>query len=455
MPLDSRILRLAAVCWKRGLVCLLAFAVSGAAIYVLGERRVADQRTYEATAVVRQEVREPVPSDGPPSAAAERTTEEDLRRQILADINLRRALGPSAGPQDGDPGILQETRQNLHVAVRDITPGTREIAIRGSGQAPEGVVHLVNRLARQYAEEHHTKLEAAARQQHQAAQQEAAAARRQWDRARANLDRLLGECLRLPPAEPPAPRQAVPPPPPATVVNPRWLELDARRAELVRTREELLIDRTPVHPEVRELELRIAELEAEQGTIPQEIAAAPTPSDAPANRPGPESAASTSPQQGTALPSPADANRREAELADLRARVEETRQRYEEQADAERRAREAYQRVPAVEVILAERSELVATASQRPRLLLLALSAALATALGTGMMLLGTTGDTPLATPEQVARAVPVPILGTVPIPASTPAEPAPAHSTGARVTAACGILLILASLAVAVAATV
>ncbi len=57
----------------------------------------------------------------------------------------------------------------------------------------------------------------------------------------------------------------------AMVMNPRWLELERQSAELTRRREELMIDRTPLHPAVMEVSDKIVEIERKMADIPREI----------------------------------------------------------------------------------------------------------------------------------------------------------------------------------------
>ena len=69
--------------------------------------------------------------------------------------------------------------------------------------------------------------------------------------------------------------------PPATVENPRWAEICRRLTDLEERRKVLLFERTPLHPSVQEIEMRIADVRREMASIPPKItqeSAVPPPS---------------------------------------------------------------------------------------------------------------------------------------------------------------------------------
>ena len=74
----------------------------------------------------------------------------------------------------------------------------------------------------------------------------------------------------------------VAPPQPATIENPRWTETRRRLADLEERRKILLFERTPLHPSVQEIEMRIADVRREMAAIPPTIAQASPPTAVPA-----------------------------------------------------------------------------------------------------------------------------------------------------------------------------
>ena len=55
------------------------------------------------------------------------------------------------------------------------------------------------------------------------------------------------------------------------VDNPEWVELDRQLGELQRRHDDLLKDRTPLHPAVQDLALRIEELQRQMANMPRQI----------------------------------------------------------------------------------------------------------------------------------------------------------------------------------------
>ena len=53
--------------------------------------------------------------------------------------------------------------------------------------------------------------------------------------------------------------------------NPLWLDLQRQVADLERRRDQLLVDRTPLHPSVQEIEGRLAEVKEQFAATPRQI----------------------------------------------------------------------------------------------------------------------------------------------------------------------------------------
>ena len=118
--------------------------------------------------------------------------------------------------------------------------------------------------------------------------------------------------------------------PPLMVDNPQWLDLDRQLAAMQQRHDQLLVDRTPFHPAVRELAERIEGVRDQLAATPRQI---------PDTKPRPV-AAPVIPD--TPAISPAD----QATLDALTAAVERSRQACEEAASVEKKALEEQQTGP-------------------------------------------------------------------------------------------------------------
>jgi hypothetical protein len=67
------------------------------------------------------------------------------------------------------------------------------------------------------------------------------------------------------------------PPPPTTVENPRWTDVSGRLADLEERKRNLLLDCTPLHPLVQEIETQIAAVRRQLVLIPPKISRDPPP----------------------------------------------------------------------------------------------------------------------------------------------------------------------------------
>jgi hypothetical protein len=263
-------------------------------------------------------------------------------------------------------------------------------------------------------------------------------------------------------ASQPASSSSPPPsPPPPMIDNPRWLELRGRLAELQQRREKLLIDRTPMHPAVREIDVRIAEGEEKMAAVPRQIPA-PT---ADGTR-----AVSTAGQAGggaqlaaaprLALPSvpspmpdkPAVAPNSQM-LDELTAAVTQARRACDEAELAEKRAVQHQQAGPQLAIEPAE-------AVQNPvqvdygwhRLVWSALGSGMFMAFGLAVVSLGTSIQPPVASVAEVEAALGAAIIATIPIGGPIADLTVSARQTRRRRTAiTIGVLLIVACGMVAV----
>ncbi len=198
---------------------------------------------------------------------------------------------------------------------------------------------------------------------------------------------------------------------PSMVANPRWLELERQSAELIRHREELLVDRTNLHPVVREVSDKIVEIQRRMAGIPREI---------------PDSQARSTPGGTGETPVPPIAERLEKgyqrKLAELTAAVERTRKTCEEAEFAERRAMQRMQSEPQYSV---ERARLVENPPSVDygwrRLMWTTLAAGLMMAFGAGSLSLGAGIEPPVTTAAEVRAKTGKSVIGTIPADDSTP----------------------------------
>ena len=238
--------------------------------------------------------------------------------------------------------------------------------------------------------------------------------------------------------------------------NPEWLDLDKQRADLERSRARLLLDRTPLHPEVQEVDAQLADLQQQLSRIPRQIPAEPA---EPANQAGggenalprgaPVSQAPVpmppSPEPWVEEPKPqwhADAAKGFAARSEALKRAE---QRAEQLAQKERQAWQRQLATPPIDLGLARRAEVVEPSGRRLRLLLTALIAGVTVAAGAGMLSTGLgSGDLPFATPSEAQAMLPVPVVGVISAGAPRGGIPSTAGNSADRwIALLCGVALV------------
>jgi len=151
-------------------LCVLAFAATGAAVYRLGAKQAHRADRYMAAATIHHRLG--------PSAAPRACSSEPLsvpyavgvEAEILSQQSLQRALrklglradnAASSGLLTGPNQTIEQARQSLRVSsTKTSQPAELEISISCTDEDPGRVVRLVNALAEGYAEEHRAKREA-------------------------------------------------------------------------------------------------------------------------------------------------------------------------------------------------------------------------------------------------------------------------------------------------------
>jgi hypothetical protein len=445
------------------LLYLAVFAVTGVAVYRWGLAEPQPSKaakSYISTATIRLR--------DASQAAADR---QKIQQWITSKQNIYRAvrqLGlPARPPADEDPlatatRVSGEVSRSLRVTADGTSvPGELAISVTYKNPSPRYSAELANTLAECYAEDYRTQWERRGEQACAQARQSTDRARQDFLQAKSHLDEFSQEHFGPPRARQPANEDSLPSPrlrgegpgvrgpakdpskgpagdghakptdaqqgnpqTPATAMpsnaapvdNPEWVELSGKLAALRQRRAELLTDRTPLHPEVQEIQLQIAALIKQLSTTPRKIAA-PSPGE-----PGAPTAQSSHAQgpATTARGTPGRAAGERAAAARTFQTLEEAADRateaYLHAVDAERQAWQQRQQKPPIKLDLATPIQVSAShVLPRPSLLLAALAVGLAVAAGVAMISAGAAVQFPLTTIEEARKALPVPIVGTIP----------------------------------------
>ena len=160
-----------------------------------------------------------------------------------------------------------EVRENLHIEAQRSGQQT-VVAISLSSLPAETIVPMVNVVASAYSQACRAEWKLHLEQAYSAAQEKVRQTERQAFEAQTRFELLRDRRLRAL-----ANLRPVAPPQPATIENPRWTEICRRLADLEERRKVLLFERTPLHPSVQEIEMRIADVRREMASIPPKISA--------------------------------------------------------------------------------------------------------------------------------------------------------------------------------------
>jgi len=289
-----------------------------------------------------------------------------------------------------------EVRDHLEMVVEQSGEMT-VVSISLSDLPPESIVPLDNVVASAYAQCCRSQWKMEVEQACFTTQEKVREARRavetadaRWESLRQRQDERTAAAGKKPEASAPA-----------LVENPQWTEAARRLAELEEKRRVLLFNRTPLHPSVQEIEMRIGEARREMSSIPEKIAqwspgVQSSPTLPPVALEELESARQSSTAAHGQLQKAEDAARSAlaARSGDLRIDVEP--------ADA----------LPPI----------VATRRCTPKLLVTVLLAAATSAIGLGMIALGAALEPTIAGIGELQGLLPVPVLGVVP--AVNPSQP-------------------------------
>lgn len=453
-------------------LCLLLFAATTGTVWWAGDRAKPDRPpSYSAAATIVH--RQPAAARPDARENLSPADRDQIAGEITSDANLRRVLArlePPAGTaqRPGDP--VDRARRSLDVTVAETpTPGQLEITIACRGEDPERVVRLVNQLAAQYAEDERAAVEAAAtgawhnvHEQADQARQRLLAARdaldgflRQHFQGHRNLAKAIDDAAAQSRAEKTAAADSAGKRP--MIDNPQWVEIDQARQTLLDRRAEMLTTRTAEHPAIRDLDLKIAQLEHSMAGIPRQIRDDAEPSvvthpmvDAPRMQPPPHAEGSRpaardpSAVVGRVVPAEEapDHGLAAQKYSALSAAADEAQESYDRLAEAELGAYQRRLEMPSVDLRLAPRCENATAGHGSSRLLLVALLSGLAMAAGVGMISAGLGADPPLQTMAEAQAALPVPVVGAVPFRGDSAGQAEP-RTSGSRWLALWGLALV------------
>ncbi|MGO8690851.1 MAG: hypothetical protein ACLQLG_14610 [Thermoguttaceae bacterium] len=423
---------------------IVAFALSTVAAYwwaTAGKPRPATRQEFTSTAFVH--VRQ--------GAVAPKLDLRGVRRQVLSQEGLARAAeeihntassgGPGEGASESTARVREKTAVELSVGA---APGAASIAIRYASKNPAAAAQWVNALAGSYAAAYRQQWRSVAEKVYQDSQTAAAGADEQLRQATARLDAFVNEHLK-PAAQKAAATPPVPVVHPARVDNPDWVALNRQLGDLLQQRVKLLLDRTPIHPEVQQTELRIAEIQRRLAETQRWI---------PARQSGGESSlplAAAQPAAQTAVPAEDPFVTRVAleKLKEVLAAARGASQQAERQ---QRQARLACQEEPRIELQFAvPQVALPPSMALRLRLALAALAAGLTATVGLGMVATGAAIEPAVRTVAQLRAILTVPVLGVVPETGSTKAARSGRPNLLRLLWIAAGVIVVASCLAAVV----
>ncbi len=205
-------------------------------------------------------------------------------------------------------------------------------------------------------------------------------------------------------------------PEPSMIDNPQWLALSEQLDRMIQHRQQLLVDRTPIHPEVEESRNRISAMRQEMSFIPRKI-----PGEWPAEeiRKGQVVSAAETPEVSEIKPT--DETLAEQTVAaekyrQLKATAEQTAKLYDQAALAERQAwRESRQKPQPLQQQPNTTCEIAQDANHDTGRVPAALLAGLLGVAGVGMVVAGVNIEPTLNSVEQVQAVAATPVVGTIP----------------------------------------
>lgn len=389
------------------MLCVAVFAVTAAGLYSHFWQETQNRWGVErpkSTAIVRIQSLAPGP-DGDPRPRIAPPDRQALRQELTSDSTL----GEVSSALRALPTHIASLRENLEVEVTESeTPREIRVAISCSDANPKLACDVVNLLSQRYADGCRSRVRSEMEQVCTAARDAATRARTERAAAKTTLEEFLASFFRqveastnVKPDSGDSQKNTGDSKPTIMVENPRWIEVKRELAQLQERRTELLVTKTPLHPEIQRQDEKIAEVKTRFAAIPQQIAQTDT-----AKRVVAPSATSS------AKPSPQSQESREVVQTHerLRSALERAEANVERLALAERTAWEARTRLPRVELVPAESTIGLPPTGVGTGLFWIIMAAASAMSIGIGLAAMGIVADPPLATLSEIQRSLSVPI---------------------------------------------
>ena len=392
-------------------VYIVVFAAISAGAYwwgLVGNPVAASHKEFTANASIHLRSTET-------SAATPNLDPKSVRQQMLSKATVDRAAsqiqtamssGGDAAAVATDMEQMIRLQQKLAVAVvSNKTPGDARIQLTYRDDNPRNVVLWVNGLADSFAEGYRQQWRSRADTTYNGAHDAAVRAAEELRQATARLDSFVEQQMQQ---VRPAPQATHAPAANASLVdNPAWLDLNRQIGELQQRVAQLLINRTPIHPEVREAQGRLADMQRRlmetQRWIPGRQTGAATPATIASES---LAAAQTTISRG------ADAV--EA-LKKLKEAVQQATGANDAATRTEREALQARQQEPQIDLELAQMKAAPPSLPTPLRLALAAIAAGLTTTVGLGMIATGATIEPTVNSLAQVNAVLTVPVIGVVP----------------------------------------
>jgi hypothetical protein len=303
---------------------------------------------------------------------------------------------PTFAPQRAWQEILAQSKSEVRdrLACESQHRGDATVASVSLSDLPrETLAPLVNVVASAFAQTCRSQWKVEAEQAYSAAQEKLREAQRQAAEADSRLESLRQRQNDA--AAAPAGRSELPNV--VMVDNPQWTEAVRRLAELEERRRVLLFERTPLHPSVQEIEMRITDMRREMAAIPPKTAQVV----------GPLPSVPRYSSLPAVMPADLDAAQQTAQI--LHRQVQQT-EAAAQQALADRGVELCIDIAPA-EALPDQPASNRSTAA----LLTTALAAAATSVIGLGMISFAASLTPAVSTVGELQALLPVPILGVVP----------------------------------------
>jgi hypothetical protein len=276
-----------------------------------------------------------------------------------------------------------EIRERLQIEGHASGQETR-VMISLSRLPDEALAPLVNTIASAYAQACRSERKMLRAETYSAAQDRMRQAQRDSLEAQIRLELLRDRRFRaVAAARAAAPRQT-------TAENSRWTETTGRLAELEARRTNLLPDRTPQHPAVRDIEMRIAELSREMTSIQPRISRLPE-------------------AQGTLPPGTPAAG----EIDEAQRTAEQRNQELQKAQSAERAAFTARGEELQIDLLAAEPPP--PSSARAAAIIGSSLAPAASLVVGLGMICLGVSMEPAVVSVAQLQALVSAPVVGVIP----------------------------------------